>query len=242
MHKAYQTCPCRVHVCMVPGYLVHACPSAFRPGVPGACIHALASNKSKTISFPVKPAARERGIRRFVGTLPNLTSGINPRLNNNVFSHEAPLSPGPIDWAIHSQHRRSGGLLWSGDITHLVSQAVYNHNPLHTMEQWIDGHIKGIPVGRPLFQGGKEERLPSCHHTLWLGTDEQGLILVTLSSFPYRTCILVHISVADVVPVPLTTVTGRFGLYGSGWPMIGWEVARSDHLHPVEASRHKSIW
>ncbi len=34
--------------------------------------------------------------------------------------------------------------------------------------------MEGVPVGRPLFNSSKEERVSSCYRTLRLRADEQG--------------------------------------------------------------------
>ncbi len=96
-------------------------------------------------------------------------------------------------------------------------------------------------MGHPLFQGGKEEQKSSRHGALWLRADEHGPLLVALSGIPHRSCVPVHIIVADVFLECLATVAGCRGLCFSGWPMVGQEVAWSDHLYPIQARRHKSI-
>ena len=90
--------------------------------------------------------------------------------------------------------------------------------------------MEGIPVGHPLFQSGEEERVPSCHCAFWLRPNEQDSTLVTLSDVSCLVCMLAHISVTDVISIPLATVTGRSGLCGSGRPIKGQEIPRSDYL------------
>ncbi len=85
MHSQYSIiCHYRVHVCMVPEYLAHACPSSFRLGEAGACMYAPAGNKSKTTSFPVKPAGPGTRVSALCGVTAESHFRDNSRLNNNV--------------------------------------------------------------------------------------------------------------------------------------------------------------
>ncbi len=59
--------------------------------------------------------------------------------------------------------------------------------------------MKGVPVGRPLFQGSKQELMSPCYRTLQFGADEPGCPLVTLSSSSHRNGVCIHVSVTDVI-------------------------------------------
>ncbi len=76
--------------------------------------------------------------------------------------------------------------------------------------------MKSVPVGRPLFYSGKEERMSSRHCALWLRTDKQSPSKVALSDVSCRCGMFIHISDTDVTHKAFTTVKGREGLCRSG--------------------------
>ncbi len=76
--------------------------------------------------------------------------------------------------------------------------------------------MEGVPVGRPLFYSGKEDRMSPCHCALWLRTDKQSPPKLALSDVSCRHGVCIHISVTDVIHKDFTAVIGCEGLCCGG--------------------------
>ena len=80
-----------------------------------------------------------------------------------------------------------------------------------------------------------------CYRTLWLGTDEQGCPLVTLSSSSHRNGVCIHVSVTDVIRKTFPAVKDCKCLCSGSRFSSGRAVTGSGYFQPVQTCRYQSI-